>query len=82
MLSREDIMKNAKKVIEGIRDTRYLTCDIEEKLALAKMEVAHTRAGLFDASDEKTAKLYEAKLNAALEEYRRVLRISRERKVI
>ncbi len=82
MFDKKEIIKSTRKIIEGLRDSRYATCDIDERLALARMEVANTRAGLFDARDAKTAELYQTKLKLAQEEYKRVLRISRERKVI
>ncbi len=82
MINKEIIIKNVRKIIDTLHDTRYATSDLEERLALARMDVAHTRAGLLDANDSKTAELYAAKLKAAQEEYRRVLKKTRERKAI
>ena len=82
MIDKNIILKNARKIIDALHDTRYVTSDLDERLALARMDVAHTRAGLLDANDAKTAELYAAKLKAAEEEYRRVLKKTRERKVI
>ena len=81
-LNKRIILENARKIIDTLRDTRYATADLEERLALARMDVAHTRAGLLDANDSKTAEIYAAKLKAAQEEYIRVLKKTRERKVI
>ena len=82
MINKEFILENARRIVDTLRDTRYATSDLDERLALAKMDVAHTRAGLLDANDSKTAEIYAAKLKAAQEEYRRVLKKTRERKVI
>lgn len=82
MLNKSIILENARKIFDTLRDTRYATADLEERLALARMDVAHIRAGLLDANDSKTAELYAAKLKAAQEEYRRVLKKTRERKAM
>ena len=82
MIDKKRLIKALTKTLDKLRDTKYATCDIDERLALARMEVADLRAALLDARDGASADLCAAKLKSAEEEYRRVLRISRQRKAV
>ena len=82
MADMKKITEMLKTAVQRLRDTKYATCDIEERLVLARMEVADLRAALLDVRNKEDAELCAAKLKCAEEEYRRVLRISRERRAV
>lgn len=70
-----DIKNNLWSFLQKLRDVKYATCDIDEKLALARMEVANLRAALLDARDSKSVDIYAAKLRIAEQEYARILKL-------
>ena len=82
MINKDAIVKYLTNVYVRLKDTKYATSDIEERLALSKMEVANLRAALLDSKDAKTADIYASKLKIAQEEYRRLLKISRQKKIV
>ena len=82
MINKDAIAKYLTNVYARLKDTKYATSDIEERLALSKMEVANLRAALLDSKDGKTADIYASKLKIAQEEYRRLLKISRQKKIV
>lgn len=82
MIERQKIVSVLMKTVERLKDTKYATCDIEERLALARMEVANLRAALLDVCDAESADICAKKLRSAEDEYRRILRISRQRRAV
>lgn len=82
MIDKGAVIKYLTEVYNKLKDTKYATSDIDEKLALSKMEVANLRAALLDSKDAKTADIYASKLKIAQEEYRRLLKISRQKKIV
>lgn len=81
MFNKKQIMKLATVAISSLRDTKYATNDINERLTLAKMEVLKFRTALIDAEFPSDADEYAAKLKNAQEEYLRILRLSHKSKV-
>ena len=79
MLTKKAFFDAFTKTVEKLRDTKYITCDVNERLSLARLEVSVLRSELMEAHDAKTAELCQKKLRAAQEEYSRVLRISRSK---
>ena len=77
MMNKEAILKHISNTYNRLKDTKYLTSDINERLALSRMEVANLRAALLDSKDAKSAKL-----SAAQKEYMRILKISRQKKIV
>lgn len=82
MMNKEAILKHISNTYNRLKDTKYLTSDINERLALSRMEVANLRAALLDSKDAKSADIYAAKLSAAQKEYMRILKISRQKKIV
>ncbi|MEE0866824.1 MAG: hypothetical protein UIL37_00775 [Clostridia bacterium] len=70
-----DIKNNLQSFLQKLRDVKYATSDIDERLALARMDVANLRAALLDARDSKSVDIYAAKLRIAEAEYARILKI-------
>ena len=82
MIDKEALLNYVMGAISRLKDTKYATSDINERLALSRMEVANLRAALLDSKDAKTADIYAAKLSAAQKEYMRILKISRQKKIV
>ena len=82
MINKEAILKHITDTYNKIKDTKYLTTDINERLALSRMEVANLRAALLSANDGASAEIYAAKLCDAQKEYMRILKISRQKKIV
>jgi len=79
MLNRKALSDAFTKTLEKLRDTKYITCDINERVTLARMEVSDLQSELIDARDAKTADECLKRLRAAQEEYNRALRILRSK---
>ncbi len=72
----KDFIKN---ILGRLRDLQYGTWSIDERLAGAKAEISNLQAFLLTASDEKSVSDYAKRLKSAENEYRRLLKIARER---
>lgn len=69
-----------KGIMNRLRDLQYGTWSIEERLSSAKAEINNLQAFLLVAADEKSVADYARRLKAAEEEYRRLLKIARDRR--
>ena len=69
-----------KGILNRLRDLQYGTWSIDERLSSAKAEIGNLQAFLLVASDERSVADYEKRLRAAENEYRRLLKIARNRR--
>lgn len=72
-----DFLKN---ILNRLRDLQYGTWSIDERLSSAKAEISNLQAFLLVATDEKSVADYAKRLKSAEEEYRRLLKIARNRR--
>lgn len=72
-----DFLKN---ILNRLRDLQYGTWSIDERLSSAKAEISNLQAFLLVATDEKSVADYARRLKSAEEEYRRLLKIARNRR--
>ncbi len=68
-----------KNILSRLKDLQYGTWSIDERLAGVKAEISNLQAFLLTASDEKSVSDYAKRLKSAENEYRRLLKIARER---
>ena len=73
----KDFLKN---IMNRLRDLQYGTWSIDERLSSAKAEINNLQAFLLVAADEKSVADYDKRIRAAEEEYRRLLKIARDRR--
>lgn len=73
----KDFLKN---IMNRLRDLQYGTWSIEERISSAKAEIGNLQAFLMVAADEKSVADYAKRLKSAEEEYRRLLKIARNKR--
>ena len=73
----KDFLKN---IMNRLRDLQYGTWSIDERLSSTKAEISNLQAFLLVATDERSVADYAKRLKAAEEEYRRLLKIARDRR--
>ena len=82
MLAKKQIIKLSSEVLKSLRDTKYATSDISERISLAKIEVEELRSALINADFASDAEKYAAKLKLAQGEYQRLLKLSHKRNIV
>ena len=82
MFTGKQIMQSATELLSFLRDTRYATTSIDERLALAKLEVSRLRTALIAAEFPTDADEYATKLKLAQKEYLRILKLSQKNKAV
>lgn len=73
----KDFLKN---IVNRLKDLQYGTWSIDERLAGARAEISNLQAFLLVATDEKSVADYAKRLRSAENEYRRLLKIARDRR--
>lgn len=73
----KDFLKN---IVNRLKDLQYGTWSIDERLAASRAEISNLQAFLLIAADEKSVSDYAKRLRSAENEYKRLLKIARDRR--